>query len=145
MYFSVLTKAWYHGSLPHCSVAKIINYVIANKAGPTLVAMWQNPTASYSTCSPIMHQRAKCSRTTASEDDAPPAKSKHRIGYNSDWRATFSWHIPVYAEKGNPKSNVNGPGEVSLSKHGYKPGYSPLCKNFLARALGLLPPFFCIL
>ena len=61
------------------------------------------------TWSPAMHQRAKCSRTTVSEEDTPPAKSKHRIGYNSDRRATFSWHIPVYAEKGNPKSDVIGP------------------------------------
>ena len=27
-------------------------------------------------------KKAKCSRTTVSEEDAPPAKSKHRIGYN---------------------------------------------------------------
>ena len=94
---------------PRHAVVHPNNYVVANKAGPTLVAMWQNPTASYSTCSPIMHQRAKCSRTTASEDDAPPAKSKHRIGYNLDWIATLSWHVPVYTEKGNPKSDVIGP------------------------------------
>ena len=47
------------------------------------------------TWSPVMHQRAKHSRTTASEEDALPAKRKHRIGYNLDWRATFSWHVLV--------------------------------------------------
>ena len=36
---SVLAKAWYRGAPPHCSASKIINYVVANKAGPTLVAM----------------------------------------------------------------------------------------------------------
>jgi len=45
---SVLAKPWYRGGPPRCSVAKIINYVVANKAGPTLVATWQDPTASYS-------------------------------------------------------------------------------------------------
>jgi len=45
---SVLAKAWYHGAPPR-SAAKIVNYVVANKAGPTLVATWQDPTASYST------------------------------------------------------------------------------------------------
>ena len=61
------------------------------------------------TWSPVMHLRAKRSRTTVSEEDAPPAKSKHRIEYNSDWRATLLWHVPVYAKKGKPKSDVIGP------------------------------------
>ena len=46
---SVLAKAWYCGAPPCCSAAKIINYVVANKVGPTFVATWQDPTASYST------------------------------------------------------------------------------------------------
>jgi len=46
---SFLAKVWYRGGPPCCSVAKIINYVVANKAEPTLVATWQDPIASYST------------------------------------------------------------------------------------------------
>jgi len=50
IYSSVLAKAWYRGAPPHCSAAKIINYLVANKAGPTLMATWQDPTAAtYST------------------------------------------------------------------------------------------------
>jgi len=108
---SVLAKVWYRGAPPRCSAAKIVNYVVANKVGPTLVAMWQDPTASYSTWYMVTGHasKSKRSRTTVSEEDAPPAKSKHRIGYNSDWRATLLWHVPVYAEKGKPKSDVVGP------------------------------------
>jgi len=75
--YSILAKAWYRGTPPRCSTAKIINYVVANKAGPILVATWRDPTASRL---PVMHQRAKRSGTTASEENAPPAKSKHRLG-----------------------------------------------------------------
>jgi len=46
---SVLAKAWYHGAAPRCNAEKIINYVVVNKVGPTLVATWQVCWASTAT------------------------------------------------------------------------------------------------
>ena len=47
--YSILAKVWYSGAPPCCSAAKIFYYVVAHKVGPTLVATWQDPIASYST------------------------------------------------------------------------------------------------
>ena len=56
----------------------------------------------------------KRSKPAASEDsstsggDGPPAKSKHRIGYNSAWKDAFPWHVPVYADESAQGRRVTG-------------------------------------
>ena len=60
-------------------------------------------------------------RPTAGESDGPKTKSKHKIGYNSAWRAKFPWHIPMYAEKDNPRSAVTGLVCGLCQRHNTKP------------------------
>ena len=60
-------------------------------------------------------------RPTAGESDGPKTKSKHKIGYNSAWRAKFPWHILMYAEKDNPRSAVTGLVCGLCRRHNTKP------------------------
>ena len=49
----------------------------------------------------------KRSRSSTS-GEGPPAKSKHKVGYNSAWKDAFPWHVPVYADRSDRRSHVIG-------------------------------------
>ena len=45
-------------------------------------------------------------------------EGEHKIEYDVHWKDVFPWHIPVYAEEGNSKSEVVGLPCSLCKRHG---------------------------